>query len=513
VEERDVFHMTACMINEPFYSSGKYVNNFLGLSIGWVCHTGSFSDCMPVWNETKDVCLIFYGEDFNDATEIEDLRRRGHHFGTNNASYLVHLYEETGPQFIEKMNGSFSAVLVDLRDQRVLLFNDRYGLGRIYYFENRDGFYFSSEAKSLLKILPELRRLDMTSLGETFLCGCVMQNRSLFCGVSLLPGASLWTFSKERQAKREIYFNKWTWEKQPVLSAQKYYQKLKETFTRILPRYFRGSEQVGMSLTGGLDGRLIMAWANRPRGSLPCYTFGSNYRDPTDVKIARRIARLFEQPHQTIVVGSDFFDDFPLLAEKAVFVSDGTMDVTGSVELYVNRIARQIAPVRLTGNYGSEILRGNIAFKPGYLYENVLAPEFATFVRNANGAYEKERQGHRQSFIAFKQVPWHHYSRHSVEQSQLTVRSPYLDNDLVSQTYQAPPEVILSREPSLRLIAEGKAGLAEIPTDRGIVYRSTPVIGRIQNQYQEITVKAEYAYDYGMPQWLSRIDHLLAALH
>src|SRR5207245_9891853 len=29
----------------------------------------------------------------------------------------------------------------------------------------------------------------------------------------------------------------------------------------------------------------------------------------------------------------------------------------------------------------------------------------------------------------------------------------------------------------------------------------------------EFTFKAEYAYDYGMPQWLARVDHLLSSLH
>src|SRR5206468_8923128 len=28
-----------------------------------------------------------------------------------------------------------------------------------------------------------------------------------------------------------------------------------------------------------------------------------------------------------------------------------------------------------------------------------------------------------------------------------------------------------------------------------------------------LTFKAEYAYDYGMPQWMARIDHLLSAFH
>jgi asparagine synthase (glutamine-hydrolysing) len=102
---------------------------------------------MPIWNETKDICLIFSGEDFTDATNIEFLKAIGHEFDSENASYLVHLYEEKGPGFIEGLNGWFSGVLMDLRENRIVMFNDRCGLGRIYYYE-RDGLlYFSSEAK------------------------------------------------------------------------------------------------------------------------------------------------------------------------------------------------------------------------------------------------------------------------------------------------------------------------------------------------------------------------------
>jgi asparagine synthase (glutamine-hydrolysing) len=505
--------MMKCMIHESSYNSGSYINERLGLYVGWICHARSYKDCMSVWNETKDVCVIFSGEDFTETSEIDNLRTRGHECSLEDANYLVHLYEEMGLKFIERLNGWFSGVLIDLRERSVIVFNDRYGLGRIYYHENKDGFYFSSEAKSLLKVLPELRRLDITSLGETFSCGCVLQNRTLFSNVSILPGGSAWMFTGDGNIKKKSYFKPEVWEQQPLLSEAQYYEKLKETFSRILPRYFRGKRQIAMSLTGGLDGRMIMAWANQPPGSLPCFTFGSTYRDCTDVRTARRVAGLCSQPHETIAVGSQFFKEFPSLAEKAVFISDGTMDIPGSVELYVNRIANQIAPVRLTGNYGSEIMRGSVTFRPGVLNEKLLDPEFAQLVRTASRTYGSERQGHNVSFIAFKQVPWHHYSRLSIEQSQLTVRSPYLDNDLVSLMYQAPADLILSKEPSLRLIADGNKDLAKVPTDRGLQYQPIPLITKCLSLYEEFTFRAEYAYDYGMPQWLARLDHILAPIH
>ncbi|MDR2018013.1 MAG: hypothetical protein LBQ00_03945 [Syntrophobacterales bacterium] len=505
--------MSVRMTHEAFHRRGTYSNEELGFYIGWVNHDGSFSDCAPIWNENKDICLIFSGEDFTDQADLEYLRTRGHEYDPGGAGYLVHLYEEHGLGFIDKLNGWFSGVVVDLREKIVALFNDRYGLNRIYYHERDGRLYFSSEAKSLLKVLPELRTLNLTSLAETFSFGCVLQNRTLFRGISLIPGGSIWTFARKQNVKKRTYFDPSVWEGQPMLSGEEYYERLKETFGRVIHRYRRGPNQVAMSLTGGLDGRLIMAWSHPDPGELPCYTFGGTYRDCTDVSIARKIARICNQPHDTIVVGPVFFKEFPKLAEKAIFISDGAMDITGSVELYVNRLARQIAPVRLTGNYGSEILRGNVAFKPKLFREELLDPEFAELVKNTPSTYiHEQEEGSIQSFIAFKQIPWHHYAQFSLEQSQLTVRSPYLDNEIVALTYQAPRSVILSKEPSLRLIAERNRALARIPTDRGLLYRPIPVIGKMHHLFQEFTVKSEYAYDYGMPQWLSKIDHMFASV-
>src|SRR6266568_8921160 len=91
--------MLKSMLHERFYTSGTYVNGQLGVWLGWVCHEGSFSDCLPVWNEKRDICLIFTGETFADETDIDHLRARGHDFNTEDASYLVHLYEELEAKF------------------------------------------------------------------------------------------------------------------------------------------------------------------------------------------------------------------------------------------------------------------------------------------------------------------------------------------------------------------------------------------------------------------------------
>jgi asparagine synthase (glutamine-hydrolysing) len=507
-----LMRMVKRMASESFSISGTYGNDQLGVWVGWTGHQGPSMNGLPFWNETKTIGLIFYGEEFSDPDLISQLRFHGHEFNLDDASYLVHLYEERGMESLGCINGRFSGIIIDLRIGSAHLFNDRYGMNRIYFHEGSDGFYFSSEAKSILEVLPDLRRIDMRSLSETFSCGCALQNRSLFVGISLLPGGSAWTHTQGAPLKRTNYFRPADWEEKEALPPGSFYDIFKQTWAAILPKYLKGKEKMALSLTGGKDSRMIIAWAHAPTGTLPCYSFGGMYRDCQDVKIAQRVARICHQPYQVIRMDTSFFQAFPTLAERAVFISDGAMDVSGSVEIFVNKIAREIASIRLTGNYGQEILRSAISFRPSSHIPISLDREFARLVDAAASTYEHELTPNRLSFVAFKQVPWHHYCRLSMELSQLTPRSPFLDNDLVSLYFRAPADIREDVGVQMRLIAEGNPALAKVGTDRALVYQSASIPDWLKRKYHEIGFRAEYAFDYGMPPVLAKLNHLVEPL-
>jgi asparagine synthase (glutamine-hydrolysing) len=497
-----VQQMVKAMLHERFYKSGQLHQPTCEASVGWVNHPDGFDDGMPLWNEARNVALVFSGEHFGDADTLAE-----------HARDLLGMYERRGIEFLKDLNGIFSGVLLDLRESKVVLFNDRFGLGRIYWHQANEGIYFASEAKALLRVRTELRALNTTALAEYFSCGCPLEDRTLFPGISLLPPASMWSFQPGRPVRRESYFTATEWENQSPLSEADYYETLKDTVARVLPRYFRGKQRVAVSVTGGLDSRLIMAWSPRPPYKLDCYTFDGPYRECSDVTIGREVARLCQQYHQVIPLTNKFFPEFAGLAKRSVVYTDGALDVTGAPGLFANRLAREIAPVRLTGNYGDEILRGNIAFRPQRPREALFSPEFFQQIKAVEATYESLRRGSRTSFVAFKQVPWHHYGRYALEQSQLTIRSPYLDNALVALMYRAPQNLAASIDPALRLISDGDGRLANVPTDRGAVRHSKSMATRIRSLVQGFTIRAEYAYDYGMPQWLARADRSLSRLH
>jgi asparagine synthase (glutamine-hydrolysing) len=467
---------------------------------------------MPLTNERADAVLVFSGEEFPEPGTSRRLKEKGHDFKEEGPSYLIHLSEEE-PDFPAGLNGRFHGLLARRASGLATLFNDRYGMQRIYYHQAKDAFYFSAEAKAILAVLPELRRVNPRGLGELVSCGCALENRTLFEGIHVLPPGSAWQFRSGALERKTPYFQPQEWEDQPLLDSETYYQELRGVFSRNVGRYFRGPERIGVSLTGGLDTRMIMAWQKFPRGSVPCYSFGGMYRDCQDVIMARRIAATCGQTHEVIPVGKEFLSRFPHYAERTVYLTDGCVEPNHSPDLYVNERAAQIAPVRMTGNYGGEVLRRVRAFKPVEPPTGLFSQEFLFHIHAAKKTYAGLLRGHALSFAVFRQAPWHHYGLLALEQTQVALRSPFLDNELVRTVYRAPASALVDNEISLRLIADGDAVLRRIRTDIGQAGNDGQLTAKVFRMLLEFTFKAEYAYDYGMPQQVARIDHMFSKMH
>ncbi len=469
-----LLRMVESLRHESSYTTGTWMDESSGVYVGWAARPNSFSAEMPLRNERGDIGFLRLPAKSFQRAEYDSTipREQGHELDADGPSYLVHLYEEE-PSFPAGLNGRFHGLLADRNTRTAVLFNDRYGMHRTYYHQSKDAFYFAAEAKAILAVRPDLRRINSRGLGEFVSCGAVLEDRTIFEDIQLLPPASAWDFRNGLLERKRTYFDPREWEEQETLDPKSYYRELQQTFTRNLPRYFAGRERIGMSLTGGLDTRMILACRKPDPGSLPCYTFGSMFRDNQDVRVARRVADICEQPHQTITAGQEFLLRFPGYAERAVYLTDGCVDVGRAPDLYLNERAREIAPVRMTGNYGGEVLRKVRAFKPMEPAAGLFCPEFLSCIHQTAETYAGILRGHPVSFAVFKQAPWYLHGVLSLEQTQLSMRSPYLDNDFLRTVFRSPASALSDNEISLRLIADGSRDLLDIPTDRGLSNRKS----------------------------------------
>ena len=149
--------------------------------------------------------LLLSGECFVDYETRADLRQKGHELAEAAGSWLVHLYEEEGDCFFEKLNGLFSGLLIDKRQGKAFLFNDRYGVERVYWHEAKDTTYFASEAKALLRVLPELRKFDQEGVSQFLTLAARWSSELYFEAFSCSPEHQCGPLKTENVRRRDIF--------------------------------------------------------------------------------------------------------------------------------------------------------------------------------------------------------------------------------------------------------------------------------------------------------------------
>ena len=144
------------------------------------------------------------------------------------------------------------------------------------------------------------------------------------------------------------------------------------------------------------------------------------------------------------------------------------------------------------------------------LARDLLSPSLVKLVHSV----EVPLAGHHPvTQAAFMEVPWHLFGILAAARSELTVRTPFLDNDLVELAFKAPDEARRSPSTAFRLIHSMNERLADIPTDRGRTATGNGTLRELARQlYCGATFKLDYWHTEGIPTWLSPVAPLLEVL-
>lgn len=510
--------MMQTMLHSPDYASTLHIDHDQGIYLGNVTlESESSRNILTKSYKNEEVVSLLAGECCFDSSVMSHVPPEARSLSNSNIRNVLAAYEEIGDNVFSQINGWFAGIIADKPTGRVILFNDRFGMQKVYYHESEKIFYFSSEAKAILQAVASTRAMDLDAVGEYLNYDCVLHNRSFFKGIKLLPGGSKWVFSNGDYSKG-CYFSPEEWEQQEPLEHDTFLDLACSTFEAVVPRYFGGGS-VGMALTGGLDTRSVLS-ARRPvPGDLPCYTFSGMYRNSLDVKVAQRIAEMNGQSHECIRLGPEFLKGYPEYVEQAVYVTDGLANVTMADELYLNSLARKIAPVKITGKFGSQVLRSVNGLRARYPKPGLISPDFDPFTQKAKDTYAQIQMGHPFSFFLFSECPWYWSAFTVAEQSQLTVRSPYLDNDFVRALYRSPKELLKGNIFHENLIRRTSPQLLKVRTDKGMYGASPFLLNSVINSWYKSQTIADklYTWDripFHLTDLVSRIDsYLLKPFH
>jgi asparagine synthase (glutamine-hydrolysing) len=319
----------------------------------------------PIHNEDRTVWTVFNGEIFNYVELRRELEAEGHRFYTSSdTEVIVHLYEQFGERFPEKLNGQFAIAVWDTRNERLTLTRDRTGIRPLFHARTPQGLAFASEIKSLFAVPGVPRALDIDSLAQVFTFWSVLPPGSPFQGIrSLAPGSTLVV---DASGEREHRF--WDWNFPEHIPSQsmdidRLAGELRELLIDAVRLQLRSDVPVGAYLSGGLDSSVIALLIRRFTDT-PLRTFSLEFEDAEFDESAYqlRMAQHLQSEHTRVLCRKgDIARAFPRLIRHVETPIVRTAPTP--LMLLSGHVREQDYKVVLTGEGADEVFGGYDIFK------------------------------------------------------------------------------------------------------------------------------------------------------
>jgi asparagine synthase (glutamine-hydrolysing) len=314
----------------------------------------------PVASEDGEVTAVFNGEIYNFRELREELRGRGHSFATRgDGETIVHLYEELGPRFVERLRGMFAIALWDRRRRRLVLARDRMGVKPLYVAETPAGLAFASEVKSLVAAGLVRPRLDPAAAELFMAWGYVPGPLTLFEGVRKLDPATYLVYEEGKVVEERAYWTPWDSPPQGVgCSWQEDGERLLELLRTATRARMVSDVPLGVMLSGGLDSSLITALMAEV-SERPVQTFSVGFVEDAsanELPEARKVAQRLGTDHHELETSA--LDHPDLLDDALRHLEEPIADLSCVGLLLLSRLARETVTVALSGQGADELLGG-----------------------------------------------------------------------------------------------------------------------------------------------------------
>lgn len=466
--------------HHAWYKEDHHVDPGNRLALGRVSLGFVNTATQPATNEDGSLLAVLDGEVYDFEEQRRVLLAAGHRFQSDShAELLLHGYESAGPKFFRGLHGTFAAAVWDVRNRRLLLVNDRFGMKGLYFAQLPGRLLFASEIKALLVDVELSRRANPRGIAQFFTFGQLLGEDTLLEEVRLLPAAGVLTYKMDdKRIKLERY---WRPESRQLSASVRTENALlddiDEAFQRAVDRRTRGNECLGLSLSGGLDARTILGVLDPQR---PVTTVCLGMEGSLDHRSAEEMSRLANGPHHRHILNTRFLANFEEHLWQDVYLTDGHY-LSSCIVMPTLPLYRELdIQVLLRGHAGELLhmdkaynfsldsqamsLRGiddleawsfrrlqTCTFLDEVGGETLFAPKYRgqikDLARSSLRACLEESEGvepavQRVSYLFLSQRLRRETALSMMEFGSLVeTRLPYLDNDLIDLLLAAPPEL------------------------------------------------------------------------
>jgi asparagine synthase (glutamine-hydrolysing) len=324
----------------------------------------------PVTNETGDVVAVYNGEAYNFQALRGELRSHEVR-GTGDTPILPHLYEESGPRFVERLDGMFALALWDAGRERLVLARDRLGKKPLLWTRLPDGtLAFASELKALLRLPQVSREVDLEAIDAFLALQYVPGDHTALRGIRKLPpGHVLVAHGGTERIERY-------WQPQaiaePSSHEDEWLERVRTTVGAAVRKRLVADVPLGALLSGGIDSSIVVALMAET-ASQPVRTFTVGFSDDRydERTYARAVASRFGTVHEELQIEEDVAATLPRLAAT---YDEPLGDEAAFPTFLIAEQARRHVTVALAGDGGDESFAGYERYVATGLADRVPSP-------------------------------------------------------------------------------------------------------------------------------------------
>ncbi|MBF0385456.1 MAG: asparagine synthase (glutamine-hydrolyzing) [Candidatus Omnitrophica bacterium] len=357
VEAFEIESMCRLLIHRGPDDSGMLLDGNFGFGMRRLSIIDVDGGRQPLFNEDKTVAVILNGEIYNFRELRNSLLNAGHNFRTKtDTEVIVHLYEEFGEKFVEKLNGMFALAIYDKKSKKLILARDRLGIKPLYYTKNEKVLIFASELKALIEDKSVNRDIDFNAVDLYFSLMYIPAPFTIYKDVKKLsPGYMLIC---QGNSTREIKYWDITF---AAKSSKRKEENYREEFLYLLEdsvkKMMVSDVPLGAFLSGGIDSSSIVAMMRRSGDQVKTFTVGfkgEGYHDES--RYAGQIADQFSTDHRLYNVDGNSLLDW--LDEYIYYFDEPFADYAAFPTHAIAEKARDKVKVVLTGDGCDELFAG-----------------------------------------------------------------------------------------------------------------------------------------------------------
>ena len=320
----------------------------------------------PIANEDGTLHVVQNGEIYNYRELRRELERAGHRFRTHgDTEVLLHLYEEHGEGFAERLRGMFAIAIWDGPRRRLLLARDQFGIKPLYYREVGGELAFASE----LRALPR-GEIDLDALEAFLAFNSIPAPLTIFRETRKLPAGHLLVWEGGR-ARLERFARP-----APVQAGEmredeevELVEELRARLRDSVRAHLVSDVPVGVLLSGGVDSALLAALAAEESGEpLRTFSIGFEERSFDELADARRVAERYGTQHRELVLRPDAALLLPALADA---FDEPFADSSALPTYLVSQLAARDVKVALSGEGGDELFGGYYTYAADLMAQRV----------------------------------------------------------------------------------------------------------------------------------------------